>query len=210
MSEDKECRGLLPCPFCGSNNARAFNSPDEYGRDSFGIQCQGTDCCISGPERGSEVEAVAAWNRRAAKPAVPEVLFDGYAVLQAMSEKAKARTSPANVSDVLDAAVKLIRAAAPPLPVAQGVPVAKFLDEIEAVRAGDEFLNRFTANTGGRVFYVPDDGTGPAPRIKWVAFFDIGDNLRAVYLLTRDQFNRTQLTLVDAAPTPPETAKEPT
>jgi hypothetical protein len=61
----------------------------------------------------------AAWSR-AAKPAVPEVLFDGYAVLQAMSEKAKVRTSPENVSVVLDAAVKLIRAAAPPLPVAQG------------------------------------------------------------------------------------------
>lgn len=42
---------------------------------------------------------------------VPEVLFDGYAVLQGLDDKAKARTSAENVSDVLDAVVRLIRAA---------------------------------------------------------------------------------------------------
>lgn len=40
---------------------------------------------------------------------VPDVLFDGYAVVQELSEQAKARTSPENVSDTLDAAVRLIR-----------------------------------------------------------------------------------------------------
>ena len=37
------------------------------------------------------------------------VLFDGYAVYSAMTEKAKQYTSPENVSAVLDAVVKLMR-----------------------------------------------------------------------------------------------------
>ena len=40
---------------------------------------------------------------------IPDVLFDGFAVLQALDEKAKARTSPENVSDVLDSVVRLMR-----------------------------------------------------------------------------------------------------
>jgi hypothetical protein len=40
---------------------------------------------------------------------VPAVLFDGFAVYSALSEKAKGRTSPENVCDTLDAAVRLIR-----------------------------------------------------------------------------------------------------
>lgn len=44
---------------------------------------------------------------------VPEVLFDGFAVYQALSDKAKGRTSSHNVYDTLDAVVKLMRAAAP-------------------------------------------------------------------------------------------------
>ncbi|RCM35111.1 hypothetical protein PA171_04275 [Pseudomonas aeruginosa] len=44
---------------------------------------------------------------------VPDVLFDGFAVYLALSDKAKGRTSIHNVSDTLDAVVKLIRAAAP-------------------------------------------------------------------------------------------------
>jgi hypothetical protein len=50
---------------------------------------------------------------RAAQPAgrvpLPEVLFDGYAVSQALSPQAKQRTSLENVSDVLDAVVRLLR-----------------------------------------------------------------------------------------------------
>lgn len=45
-------------------------------------------------------------------PAIPDVLLDGYAVLQALDEKAKGRTSAENVSDVLDAAVRVLRARA--------------------------------------------------------------------------------------------------
>lgn len=45
--------------------------------------------------------------RLVAKP--PAVLFDGFAVLQALDEKAKGRTSAENVSDVLDAVVRTMR-----------------------------------------------------------------------------------------------------
>lgn len=38
------------------------------------------------------------------------VLFDGHAVLQALDEQARKRTSPESVSDVLDAVVRLMRA----------------------------------------------------------------------------------------------------
>lgn len=41
---------------------------------------------------------------------IPRVLFDGFSVLQALDPKAKARTSSENVSDVLDAVVKIMRA----------------------------------------------------------------------------------------------------
>jgi hypothetical protein len=40
---------------------------------------------------------------------VPDVLFDGFAVLQAMDEKAKTRTSAENVNDVLGTIVRLLR-----------------------------------------------------------------------------------------------------
>lgn len=41
------------------------------------------------------------------KKELPAYLFDGYAVYRALSKKATARTSYDNVSDVLDALVKL-------------------------------------------------------------------------------------------------------
>ncbi len=55
---------LKPCPFCGSVDTRVFNDPDEYGRDSYGVQCGSGSCSICGPQRSSEEEAVAAWNTR--------------------------------------------------------------------------------------------------------------------------------------------------
>lgn len=43
-------------------------------------------------------------------PSMPAVLFDGYAVLKALDKKAATRTSAENVSDVLDAVVRLLGA----------------------------------------------------------------------------------------------------
>jgi Lar family restriction alleviation protein len=58
---------LLPCPFCGAT-ARHFSTPDENNRLSYGIQCGGSDCSITGPERGNPEDAAAAWNRRSPLP----------------------------------------------------------------------------------------------------------------------------------------------
>ncbi len=58
----------------------------------------------------TDQEFALEWYRRgvmAARP--PDVLFDGFAVLQALDSKAKVRTSAENVSDVLDAVVRLMR-----------------------------------------------------------------------------------------------------
>lgn len=63
---------LLPCPFCRGENTRHFNSPDELGRPSHGIQCANGDCWISGPQCETEEQAIAAWNRRVPAPAVPD------------------------------------------------------------------------------------------------------------------------------------------
>lgn len=48
-----------------------------------------------------------AMREMAARP--PDVLFDGFAVLQSLDSKAKVRTSAENVSDVLDAVVRFMR-----------------------------------------------------------------------------------------------------
>lgn len=104
MSEDKACREEFEEWHLRERKWPAIRSTEPGYTDRY------VNVTVHGAWEGYQ----AAWNRLAAKPAVPEVLFDGYAVLQAMSEKAKARTSPENVSDVLDAAVKLIRAAPTP------------------------------------------------------------------------------------------------
>lgn len=61
---------------------------------------------------------LAALEKWGGGQAVPDVLFDGYAVLQALTEDARKRTSPNNVCDVLDAVVRLLCAAPAPQPMA--------------------------------------------------------------------------------------------
>lgn len=46
---------------------------------------------------------------RAVAKRPPAILFDGFAVLQALDENARKRTSSLNVCDVLDAVVRLMR-----------------------------------------------------------------------------------------------------
>ena len=54
--------------------------------------------------------AVAAAEREACAKKLPDVLFDGYAVMQQLDKRGQARTSQENVSDVLDAVVRIMRA----------------------------------------------------------------------------------------------------
>ena len=58
-------------------------------------------------EDGLAQLTLAEIHAEVAKP--PAVLFDGLAVYKALNAKAQARTSPENVSDVLDAVVRLMR-----------------------------------------------------------------------------------------------------
>ena len=60
---------------------------------------------------GDEVTANAATKaeHETCAKKLPDVLFDGYAVMQALGMRQQARTSPENVSDVLDAVVRLMR-----------------------------------------------------------------------------------------------------
>lgn len=55
---------LLPCPFCGGTDLRPFVDQAVGMSDSHGIQCNGCDCAITGPERDTPEAAIAAWNRR--------------------------------------------------------------------------------------------------------------------------------------------------
>jgi hypothetical protein len=104
------------CPFCGEGLIlhRALPGRTYYVHPD---DPNGRACYLDHVELITSSD-VADWNRRAAlaepsQPAgrvpLPEVLFDGYAVSQALSPQAKQRTSLENVSDVLDAVVRLLR-----------------------------------------------------------------------------------------------------
>ena len=47
--------------------------------------------------------------REACAKKLPDVLFDGYSVMQQLDKRGQARTSQDNVSDVLDAVVRIMR-----------------------------------------------------------------------------------------------------
>jgi hypothetical protein len=68
-------------------------------------------------EQATELSALTASRERCkalegALRELPEELFDGHAVLMSLNPRQRVRTSPENVSDVLDAVVKLIRSRA--------------------------------------------------------------------------------------------------
>ena len=68
-------------------------------------------------------------------------------------------------------------------------------DELEAATAGSDWLDGFR-NQNNRLDILETTTPGRVPRVKWAALFDVRDRLTHAYLLTRDEMNRTQLTLV--------------
>lgn len=56
---------LLPCPFCGGG--ADVMVPEDDNTPAATVMCM--NCYIVGPERGTETEAIAAWNTRAASQA---------------------------------------------------------------------------------------------------------------------------------------------
>lgn len=59
--------------------------------------------------KGCMLEAWQAAKEMYAPKEIPSVLFDGFAVYSALSDKARQRTSAENVSDVLDAVVRILK-----------------------------------------------------------------------------------------------------
>lgn len=49
---------LLPCPFCGTQGNLLIIETGDYL-----VECCRGECCV-GPYRGSEKEAIVAWNQR--------------------------------------------------------------------------------------------------------------------------------------------------
>jgi len=78
-----------------------------------------------------------------------------------------------------------------------------FLDEIDAAKAGSEWLEPFFAPEF-HLCYSHDEGS-QAPRAKWCMLFDSLDRVMAGYMLTRDAKNWTELTKIGAR-TPPTPA----
>lgn len=104
-----------------------------------------------------------------ADPVVPDVLFDGYSVLSALDEHQLARTSPENVSDTLDAVVRLLRAEA---------TISKPTSE---QKNADRYLisdTRYPIRTvGGDVLLLGDEG---ASSENGTPFYDVEDEARSL------------------------------
>ncbi|CCH04722.1 FIG00434035: hypothetical protein [Achromobacter xylosoxidans NH44784-1996] len=64
-------RGLLPCPFCGSEAFETFKTDDD-GIRRHSVHCKDPNCGGQTRDRHfSEAKAIAAWNRRAALASAP-------------------------------------------------------------------------------------------------------------------------------------------
>lgn len=115
-------RGLLPCPFCGSEAFATFKTGDDDLR-RHSVHCKSLDCGGQTRDRHfSEAEAIAAWNRRpalASAPVAGEVLdtyrnmlleaVHRYGNARAMAEhdikqRGQISTTVAAILDLLDAA----------------------------------------------------------------------------------------------------------
>lgn len=106
--------------------------------------------------------------------------------------------------------VKFARAllAAAPAPIQQEPEVTHkrqvFMDEIDAAKAGSEWLEPFFG-PGFRLCFSVDEGAR-APQAKWCMLFDSLDRVVAGYMLTRDAKNWTELTKVGPHATSPALA----
>ena len=89
---------------------------DTLARRVAELEADGIHSCHPGCDRPvcvlvRERDALLVLAVELRKP--PAVLFDGFSVYQVLPERQRYRTSPENVSDVLDAVVKIIRATTP-------------------------------------------------------------------------------------------------
>lgn len=57
---------LLPCPFCGSDAQDWIERRSDFMRSTYFVRCDNPDCGACGVAGGTESDAIALWNRRAA------------------------------------------------------------------------------------------------------------------------------------------------
>ncbi|MGE8143027.1 Lar family restriction alleviation protein [Novosphingobium sp. NPDC080210] len=68
-NEAIEAAALLPCPFCGGDATPDYSNIE--GEAAYHFHCQNGDCPAWPNVQGyTEAEAIAAWNTRAAAPAL--------------------------------------------------------------------------------------------------------------------------------------------
>lgn len=114
QKEQAECREFEPCPFCGCT--KIFETDHTRCFDGSMLKSVGCSNCHV-RALGHDEEARNKWNTRAeARPsqaaggdALRDLVYDGYSVYCALSNKARRRTSSDNVSDVLDALAALTK-----------------------------------------------------------------------------------------------------
>lgn len=97
---------------CACGLAWDVNDPEPPECPAYGVQ-DVRDSAPPMPEvKPAQVDRKRQLDRLRAElegVVIPDVLFDGHRVLQALDEKARQRTGPENVSDVLDAVVRIMR-----------------------------------------------------------------------------------------------------
>lgn len=65
---------LKPCPFCGGEAQHIIGSSYEYGSRAHAVEC--CKCSLVGGVRGTEAEAIEAWNTRSERTAKVEIYTD--------------------------------------------------------------------------------------------------------------------------------------
>jgi hypothetical protein len=64
MTNDKDSAVLLPCPFCGGVQIKAFHHIDRGWGASWHVECVAEECGNSTCHHGTEAAAITAWNTR--------------------------------------------------------------------------------------------------------------------------------------------------
>lgn len=165
-------RGLLPCPFCGSEAFATFKTGDDDLR-RHSVHCKSLDCGGQTRDRHfSEAEAIAAWNRRAALASAP--VADERAAF-ARSITGRDDLEPHQVQNVIDAngsrwATWRDRAALATVPLPNQPPIRLSAEVLEYLKEGIENatqceeadIDHDFANELGRLIQGPLFGAPPA------------------------------------------------
>lgn len=74
MTNDDDSAVLLPCPFCGGVQIKAFHHIDRGWGASWHVECVAEECGNSTYHHDTEAAAIAVWNKR--QPTQSDALRD--------------------------------------------------------------------------------------------------------------------------------------